>query len=294
LTVLVGADPEFFLKKGDVNVSAHDIVPGDKSKPFPLAMGAVQRDGTAVEFNIKPAVSSQEFTNSIECTLADIRKMVPADLEFDFTPSVIYPKDYFDAIPQGSKELGCDPDFNAYTESRNTLPQLQGRLATMRTGAGHIHIGWTKDASVSDRSHFWDCCTLVKALDAYFQRAVPLWDQDNRRRQLYGALGAFRPKPYGVEYRVLSNAWLKYPKLWPWLFNSVQFVFEFVKEGKRPGYDYMERSGVRAVNNFNRNTYGFDVPLIPADAIPPPPVPEYLFTTSNSTSNYILRASYGD
>ena len=25
---------------------------------------------------------------------------------------------------------------------------------------------------------------------------------------MYGAAGAFRPKPYGVEYRVLSNAWL--------------------------------------------------------------------------------------
>ena len=29
------------------------------------------------------------------------------------------------------------------------------------------------------------------------------------RRELYGAPGSFRPKPYGMEYRPLSNAWLK-------------------------------------------------------------------------------------
>jgi hypothetical protein len=38
-------------------------------------------------------------------------------------------------------------------------------------------------------------------------------DPDTRRRQLYGKAGAIRFKPYGIEYRTLSNFWLADPKL---------------------------------------------------------------------------------
>ena len=34
------------------------------------------------------------------------------------------------------------------------------------------------------------------------------WDSDTNRMKLYGAAGACRVKPYGVEYRVPSNKWL--------------------------------------------------------------------------------------
>ncbi|OYV41139.1 MAG: hypothetical protein B7Z80_02685 [Rhodospirillales bacterium 20-64-7] len=49
-----------------------------------------------------------------------------------------------------------------------------------------------------------------------------LWDKDGTRRKLYGKAGAFRPKPYGMEYRVLSNRWLDSPDLTRWVYNTVQ------------------------------------------------------------------------
>jgi hypothetical protein len=269
MQLTIGCDPEFFLKKGRKHVSAHDVVPGNKRNPFGLVSGgAVQADGTAVEFNIQPAISPRDFALSIERDLASIRALVPKDLEFDFSPSIVYPKDYFDALPKVSKELGCDPDFNAYTERRNQVPEPPRDLLTMRTGAGHIHIGWTKDADVGDRSHFWDCCTLVKALDSYFEKAQQLWDKDIRRQRLYGARGSFRPKPYGCEYRVLSNAWLKHPKLWPWLFRSVEFVFNQTLENNDPlYYNYYNiwEWNVAGNNQYLRGRYGKGVPLIPED-----------------------------
>jgi hypothetical protein len=49
-----------------------------------------------------------------------------------------------------------------------------------------------------------------------------MWDKDATRRQLYGKAGAFRPKPYGMEYRVLSNRWLDSEPLMRWVYNTLQ------------------------------------------------------------------------
>lgn len=226
IQITIGCDPEFFLfdsNKG-VNISAHDIVPGNKLNPYRLRKGAVQADGTAVEFNIDPARTPEEFANNIETVLYQIRDMIPGHLKFQFTPTVYYEPAYFDGLPENSKELGCDPDWDALSAAIRPRPNI-GR-STMRTGAGHIHIGWTHDENPVDRSHLWDCCHLVGRLDDYFFLYRRIWDRDRERQILYGEPGCFRPKSYGVEYRVLSNAWLNYPELWPWIFNSARWVME--------------------------------------------------------------------
>lgn len=258
----IGADPEFFCKRNGQHISAHDIVPGTKHKPHKIDRGAVQADGTAIEFNIDPATTSAEFVLNIETVLHGVRGMVPAELEFDYSPSIIYPREYFDKLPKFSKELGCDPDYNAYTGQRNAPPNGDPNN-TMRTGAGHIHLGWTTGADPLDKSHMWDCCHLVKRFDEFFGSFERFWDKDNRRRQMYGAPGAFRPKSYGCEYRVLSNAWLKYPKLWPWIFDSAQYIFEHELNnatGDRWWDEYGVWDPVAAANYRVRNFFGSKAP----------------------------------
>jgi hypothetical protein len=247
MTLKVGCDPEFFLKRNGVNVSAHGLVPGTKAKPHKLKNGAIQLDGTAVEFNIDPASSAEEFAGNIESVLKQVREMIPKEYEFDFSPAVIYDPKYFDEnIPYDCKELGCDPDFNAITGAPNPRPAPAGKLRTLRTGSGHIHIGWNDKKMVEDvtsKNHMWDCMQVVRLLDTYFSHVKTSWDKDTVRANLYGAHGAFRPKPYGVEYRVLSNAWLKHPNLWPWLFNSVSFLMEKMKEGESADLSYNPNDG---------------------------------------------------
>ena len=46
-------------------------------------------------------------------------------------------------------------------------------------------------------------------MDFFLGLPSVLYDADTERRKLYGKAGAMRYKPYGVEYRTLSNAWLK-------------------------------------------------------------------------------------
>ncbi|MCW8826503.1 MAG: hypothetical protein OQK78_08770, partial [Gammaproteobacteria bacterium] len=49
---------------------------------------------------------------------------------------------------------------------------------------------------------------VVKAMDLYLGVPSVLIDPDNDRRELYGKAGAYRNKPYGLEYRTLSNFWI--------------------------------------------------------------------------------------
>lgn len=230
--VLIGCDPEFFLysPRAKRNVSAHRLIPGDKKNPHKVDGGAIQVDGTAVEFNIDAASTAEQFEANVKKVLGHLRKTIPEKYEFQFKPAIYYPQEYFDKLPARTKELGCDPDYNAYTGATNPRPPAD-KVGTMRTGSGHIHIGWTKDADIEDPSHIWDCRQLVKTLDQFFIQYSHFWDNDVDRRRLYGNYGAFRPKSYGVEYRVLSNAWLAHPEIYQWLFTSCVAVFDFLERG---------------------------------------------------------------
>jgi Phage phiEco32-like COOH.NH2 ligase-type 2 len=203
---MIGADPEVFVSKRGVPISAFGLIPGTKEEPFKTAFGAVQVDGMALEFNIDPTVSHdfEGFNNNITHTISSLNKMVPG-YKLVFQPVQEFSKEYLDAQPLAAKELGCDPDYNAYTLEENPRPDGE-RL--FRTGAGHIHVGWGADIPVANEEHMQICADFIKMLDATVGLYMTCIDPDPRRRDLYGKAGAMRPKSYGVEYRTPSNMWL--------------------------------------------------------------------------------------
>lgn len=205
----IGADPEFFVKKFGKLVSAHGLVPGSKENPFLVPKGAVQVDGMALEFNIDPAEDYDAFEDNMSSVLDSITAMVPG-YEIFVEPVADFGADYIQAQPDEAKELGCSPDFSAYTGQANPRPNAD---VPFRTASGHVHIGWTEGADINDEGHLEACRALTKSLDVWLGIPSLVWDQDERRRSLYGAAGAFRPKPYGMEYRVLSNKWITDPVL---------------------------------------------------------------------------------
>lgn len=203
----IGADPELFVFNGDQPVSAHDLIPGTKVKPFAVPGGAVQVDGTAAEFNIDPAETFEEFNDNIESVLSSLTAMLPAGHELRSVPVVVWPEEYFRTLPYVATELGCMPDFDAWTGRRNPKPKLK-HMPTLRTAAGHIHIGFTEGASIQDPAHILECQRMVQLMDWHVGSWSCQVDLDKTRRMLYGKAGACRYKTYGVEYRTLSNFWV--------------------------------------------------------------------------------------
>ncbi len=226
--LLIGADPEFFVKKDGKFVSAYGLIEGTKKNPLKVEGGAVQVDGMALEININPAATFAEFEQNYQNVMSNLRRMVPDDYEFAFVPVADFDPDYIKSQPDEARALGCDPDFNAYTGEANNPPDA---AKNFRTASGHFHLGWTEDEDIKNPEHIEACQMMTKQLDCGIGLKGIVYDTDNRRRELYGKAGAYRPKPYGVEYRVLSNFWLSNVNLRGELFGDILLSYSQLLDG---------------------------------------------------------------
>lgn len=218
----IGADPEFFLSRFGKHVSAIGMIGGSKDQPRPLEREGfgILEDNVAVEFNIAPAHNHQEFIDNIQYVMRELRNTLPPDMEFNKDASAIFDKEQL--LDPKAQEFGCEPDFNAWTRAVNPRPCAAD--AALRSAGGHIHIG----------VEGVDKYQLIRAMDVF--AGVPSLKLDNspeaaRRRQLYGKAGACRLKPYGAEYRTLSNFWIFSPKLIQWAYDATARAVAFVKAG---------------------------------------------------------------
>lgn len=224
----VGADPELFVKQDGEFVSGHALISGTKEEPFFVEDGAVQVDGMALEFNIMPAEDSASFVSNINSVMAQLSDMV-VGYELAVVPVAEFSEEVLKNQPLEALELGCEPDFNAWSQTENCAPEG----GTFRTAAGHVHVGWTEDQDVAEGSvHAESAMAMARQLDFYLGLPSILFDKDTKRRELYGRAGACRVKPYGVEYRVLSNVWLQKDEYKTAIFNNVQAAFQDMKKGK--------------------------------------------------------------
>ena len=208
--ITIGCDPEVFLRNRSTGkfVSAFGKFPGTKQHPFKVNKGAVQVDGTALEFNIDPASTEDEFVENINTVMTqmyDMVKEVDPDLEIILAPIVEFDADVWNETPVEAKELGCDPDFNLHGIP-NTSPADIIADTPVRTAAGHVHVGWNKEKVTPENQ-----LKVVHRLQDDFMLEIGNWETEEslRRREYYGAVGAHRPKPYGVELRFTDNLWLK-------------------------------------------------------------------------------------
>ena len=231
---LIGCDPEVFVRKDNLFQSAHGLIPGDKKNPFKVNKGAVQVDGMALEFNIDPAATSEEFCINVETVLSQMIQMVPG-YEVVISPVAHFTPEVMKAQPPEALELGCDPDYNAWSLMPNIKPNAD---RPMRTASGHIHIGWTNGQDILDPFAVNQAASAGRQMDFFLGLPSLFYDADQERREMYGKGGCIRVKPYGVEYRTLSNAWLKNKKLMTWVFNNARKGMEALVGGNELANKY--------------------------------------------------------
>lgn len=227
---LIGCDPELFLvDAAGAFKSSIGLIGGSKDFPRPLhELGdgyAVQEDNVAVEFNTPPAESAEQFNTFVSRTIEYLQEYVNnmAGLTFSKESAAIFPNSELEN-PM-ALNFGCDPDYNAWTMKRNPRPKAIN--AALRSCGGHVHVGY-KFVDVKQAS------TLIKLMDKYLGIPSVLMDTGELRKELYGKHGACRFKPYGVEYRVLSNFWIFDEKLRTWVYNNTSMALDALLNGEDP------------------------------------------------------------
>lgn len=249
--VLVGADPELCLRNPNSGkfVSAEGIVPGDKLNPHKVKKGSIQVDGFAAEIGIDPASSANEFVDNINTVLEELKRYT-GGYEFVFTDHVIFDEDVYLGQSDKGRELGCNPDFNAYTKLPNNSPVPNPKQ--LRTFAGHIHLGWLEGADITEQGHFLDCVNVAKQMDWWLGVPAMWWGKGSVRRTLYGKAGCFRVKSYGCEYRTPDNSWLKNNDRMKLMYNNAVKGLEALYKGDHASNKYsaqtlIDRPGTNSV-----------------------------------------------
>jgi hypothetical protein len=244
--VLRGADPELFLRAIDTNFPVTSIgrIGGSKREPRQLGGGfALQEDNVTVEFNIPPADSKAKFIASIEYVLGYLRsELEPKGLKLDISATMDF--DIQDLMHPQAQELGCEPDSNAWTGRNNPRPHAP---ETLRSSGGHLHIGYenpSKEVSTE----------IIKAHDLFCGVSSLVHDSDTRRRQIYGKAGACRYKGYGVEYRTLSNFWIKSPELISFMYEQSEKAINFVNNGETISREWANKI-VRCINQGDMDLF---------------------------------------
>jgi hypothetical protein len=222
----IGCDPEVFLKNDGSIVSSIGLIGGSKKEPRQVKEGALQEDNVLAEINIDPAATPSQFIRRINRVLSQLQEITGCSIEV--VSSHTFDKTYLLEQPRKAFNFGCDPDYNIYTQKENKRPNP---YTCLRTAGGHVHVG-------ADNI---DLPRLVRTMDLYLGVPSVLLDDDSDRRKMYGLAGCYRTKAYGVEYRVLSNFWLKTDTLKEWVFEATSKAVRDHKTIELPGDDSLQQ-----------------------------------------------------
>ena len=240
--ITLGTDPELFLQKDNKIISAIGKIGGSKSEPQPISNDGhfIQEDNVAIEYNIPPCKTITDWVfhhnfvkdylevlvSGMGCTLAiqPIATLEDSELDNDI-----------------ARLAGCTPDFDVWNECINEPVDLS--ITNKRSSGGHISVGW--DDFTQEQQ-----LDMIKAMDATLGLESVLLDDDTERKKLYGKAGCFRFTAFGVEYRSLSNFWIKSDKSLQWAWNTTMKAIDLVNSGK---IEEVKKHGDRIVEAINTN-----------------------------------------
>jgi hypothetical protein len=251
----MGSDPEIFVE----DKNSGEVIPafnflGSKASGKDLTYNGsyggkkMYWDGFQAEFETTPLDCLAYQVDSVFCGLKGVYDKAKAhnpNARLSADTVKFIPTEALMSAAEEHVTFGCMPSKNAYGMEGKKLP---ARECPVRSAGGHIHFGFvgkkTEEQIIEN----------VKALDAILGVAcVSLFAKyDNpARREFYGLAGEYRTPPHGLEYRVLSNAWLFHPLIMNIVFDLSRKVVVLSDKGMLRFWKGTEAETIECINTCN-------------------------------------------
>lgn len=242
------ANSGYGMAKGALKVTApRSMTPSPGLSGAGHLNGAAYWDGVQAEFTVNGAICYSGVVDSIHAGLQAIltaaRKINPkAKLSANSVMHI--PSQVLSSFDPKYVQLGCEPSFNAY-EEKQKIP-LHAVEVEYRPAGGHVHLGgWGNKLTVESAPKY------VKAMDkvaGVALTAILAGFDDSKRRETYGRAGEYRLPVHGLEYRVLSNGWLRGPALSHLTFDLVRMSAHAEQQSFLTGWKADEDEVRAAIN----------------------------------------------
>lgn len=205
---LLGGDPEVFIRdrrSGQITPSCGKIG-GTKGSGIAISGTGAYRvkaleDNVAVEFNFSPFTDQYTGIDTIR-VIQEIGNQWLKERGYEMVPIAEHQFSATDLSTPKAMVFGCDPDFVAYDPAdklRTVDPVVVG---TSRFCGGHLHFGFNNPEKIP-------LAAVAIFIDMFVGLPSLVFDTQKNRRKWYGLAGLYRPKSYGIEYRTMSNWWLR-------------------------------------------------------------------------------------
>lgn len=228
-----GADPEFFFtdkETGEV-VGAEKVLDKEGTYMTRPSTGelydypSIIIDGVQAEFNPEPSYCRETFSGHLyNCFVALQESMRHKGVDAVFVQNVKLTKKEMKRLSPEAQQFGCSPSENAHKED-NTISIKDASTYSYRSAGGHIHIGHENDRATVEA--FKTPKDVIQLLDILVGNTCVLLDRDEGniiRRKVYGKAGEYRVPAHGLEYRTLSNFWLRSYQMMSFVLGMVRFA----------------------------------------------------------------------
>lgn len=221
--VYFGADPEFFFKKEGRVVGAEKVLP-KKAKGQTIVI-----DGVQAEFNPGASTCRQSFCSNLQECFAELHSTITEkNVEVDFSAAIKVDKKELSSLAPENQQFGCSPSENVHGTA--SISVKDASTYYQRSAGGHIHLGEHDSNTVLRNPEM-----LVPILDILLGNTCVLIDRDPgnvERRKHYGRAGEYRTPAHGIEYRTLSNFWLRSYPLTSFVLALARFSVSVASDGE--------------------------------------------------------------
>lgn len=243
--VNLGCDPELFIRQGRKTLESSVCIPEEGI--YTTGRGSIIRDGVQVELNPLANGCRNIALSHLSHLIHILDEIIPKGSTLDTRQLIKFSKNALKNLSDDAKRFGCGESFNVHTGGVSEIKD-DPSVYQYRGAGGHIHLG-LQDNLFDKRGD------IVKCLDILLGNTCVMIDTDKgniERRKNYGRAGEHRLPAHGLEYRTLSNFWLRAPQLASFVFGMARFAVNVVALNKHEElYSLVDMKKIEKAINSN-------------------------------------------